>query len=85
MTSFSLGVSYLLAVYQRNRAYMAAAPPLRFLATVVLSSHGGEWRKVAVYEAAMGLLTTVCLLWREGGMMRRGRRVEEAEGAHYVY
>jgi len=65
MTSFSLGVSYLIAVYQRNRMYMAAAVPLRFLALFVFLRHGNKWRKVGVYEAAMGTLTAGTLLWEK--------------------
>ena len=54
MTSFSLGVSYFLAAHQRNRTYMAFQVPLRLLAVLVTSRHGGEWLKVSMWEAAMG-------------------------------
>lgn len=63
MTSFSLGISYLLAVHQRNRTYMVLQVPLRFMALAVFWQHGIAWRKVGMYEATMGVLTAGSLLW----------------------
>ena len=63
MTSLTLSAMYFITVYQRNRLMMASAVPLRAMAGFVLWGDGGEWAKVAVYEAAMGALVAGSLLW----------------------
>ncbi len=63
MLSLTLGFYYLQAVYQRNRSFMRAIFPWRCVATVVFGAHGGAWRKVAIYEAVMGVVMAGALWW----------------------
>lgn len=73
MSSLTLGFYYLQAVYQRNRSFMRAIFPWRCVAFVVFWPHGGAWRKVAGYEAAMGV-AMVGALWWEGLAEGRERK-----------
>ncbi|KAJ9604716.1 hypothetical protein H2200_010830 [Cladophialophora chaetospira] len=63
VSSFTIGGFYLLAVYRRDRVFMALSTPGRFLAFAVFwILNGGPWRNVAMFEEVMGLLTGLILL-----------------------
>ncbi|KAJ5771174.1 uncharacterized protein N7511_003225 [Penicillium nucicola] len=63
LTSLALGTFYTIAAYQRNIPIMVASLPGRLIGALVFYRNGGAWGKVAVWEASMGVLTGVALIW----------------------
>jgi hypothetical protein len=62
-----MGLYYLLAAYQGNRAFFIATIPMRLLTTTVFASLGGPWRLPAVWEGIGALITLTTVVWERSG------------------
>lgn len=62
VASTAMGIYYLLAAYQENKAFFIATVPVRFTTTVVLWTLS-EWPTAAIWEGTGAALTAVALLW----------------------
>ncbi|KAE9962804.1 hypothetical protein EG328_012015 [Venturia inaequalis] len=63
LASTAMGIYYLLAAYQENRAFFVATVPMRLLTTAVFAGLGGPWRVPAIWEGIGALITLVALVW----------------------
>ena len=62
VASTAMGIYYLLAAYQENKAFFIATVPVRFMTTVVFWTRS-QWRTAAIWEGTGAALTAVALLW----------------------
>ncbi|KAE8167998.1 hypothetical protein BDV40DRAFT_252253 [Aspergillus tamarii] len=64
LSSLTLGTFYAIAAYQNNISLMVATIPGRLLAAVVFYRTGeATWRRVAPFEAVMGVGTALGLIF----------------------
>ncbi|RDW93698.1 uncharacterized protein DSM5745_01020 [Aspergillus mulundensis] len=63
LTSLALGTYYLISSYQRHTAIMVSSVPSRLLAAWVMHRNGGNWTRVAGFEAAMAVVAGAALIW----------------------
>jgi len=62
LTTTTIGALYLIAAAQQNFALMSITLSLGFLAAFIFAYTGGLWRKVAIFEGVMGIITGLGLL-----------------------
>lgn len=62
VASTAMGIYYLLAAYQENKAFFIATVPVRFMTTSVFWTRC-YWRTAAIWEGIGAALTAVALLW----------------------
>ncbi|QDS76460.1 hypothetical protein FKW77_004777 [Venturia effusa] len=63
LAATGMGLYYLLAAYQENRAFFVATVPMRLLTTTIFSILGGPWTLPAIWEGAGALTTLVALFF----------------------
>ncbi|KAL4911119.1 hypothetical protein BDW74DRAFT_142476 [Aspergillus multicolor] len=63
LTSLALGTYYLISSYQRDTTIMASSVPSRLVAAWVMYRNGGNWTRVAGFEAVMAFAASAALLW----------------------
>jgi hypothetical protein len=60
--AFAMGLYYILAAWQNNRAFFKLSVPIRCLTTAVWWRVGGPWKQAAVWEGTGAALTAVALV-----------------------
>jgi hypothetical protein len=60
--AFAMGLYYILAAWQNNRAFFKVSVPMRCLTTAVWWRVGGQWKQAAIWEGTGALLTAVALV-----------------------
>ncbi|PYH40867.1 uncharacterized protein BP01DRAFT_307258 [Aspergillus saccharolyticus JOP 1030-1] len=63
LTSLALGTYQLISAYQRDTAIMVSSVPSRVVAAWIMYRNGGNWTRVAAFEAIMAVLNGAALLW----------------------
>lgn len=63
LAATAMGLYYLLAAYQENRAFFIATVPMRLLTTMVFANLGGPWKLPAVWEGIGALTTLAAIFW----------------------
>jgi len=69
LSAVVIGIYYLLAAYQENRAFSALTVPLRVLIACVFWMQGKQWRRVALWEGLEAVCMAGALVWER----RRGK------------
>jgi hypothetical protein len=63
LAATGMGLYYLLAAYQENRAFFIATVPMRLLTTTVFANLDGPWRLPAIWEGVGAITTLAAVVW----------------------
>lgn len=66
LAATAMGIYYLLAAYQDNRAFYVATVPMRLLTTGFFWAQGGRWREFALWEGLGAVLTAGAVMLEAG-------------------
>ncbi|KAF2744577.1 hypothetical protein M011DRAFT_470426 [Sporormia fimetaria CBS 119925] len=80
LAAIAMGVFYILAAVQENRAFFYLSLCTRGLTTCVMYNVGGRWMQVAVWEGFGVLGTLGAMAWERWGNERWGRKAWEMLG-----
>jgi hypothetical protein len=61
--AFAMGLYYILAAWQNNRAFFKLSVPMRCLTTAVWWNVGGHWKQAAIWEGTGAILTAFALVF----------------------